>query len=376
MHCTWRPHLGRKTSALNRQAKSCASQESVNHTAALRTIEQFVDIHVGQTLDDFDLLVQLGRGASGAVFLARQRSMQRLVALKISHDHGKEAQTLAQLDHPDIVAVYDQRFIADRNLRVMYMQFVAGGTLYQVAERIRRTSTRVRNGQLLLTVVDKSLEALGESIPTHSGTRRLVAQMRWSEVVCWLGARLARALNYAHQQGVLHRDIKPANVLVAANAAPKLADFNLGFSANVSGASAATNFGGSLAYMSPEQLEAYALMRPADDLDGRADLYSLGVTLWELLTGSRPFADIELNSDWRATVQQMLERRQCGVEPCCLAGVKSIAPAALVDALRRALSPDRTQRYPTAAAFARQLELVHQRQTQRFMRPPRSWWLW
>lgn len=86
------------------------------------TRETLDDVEVGQQVDDFDLLMGLGSGAFGRVFLARQRSMQRLVAVKISHDHGNEPQTLAQLDHDYIVRVFDQRLLEDRKLRLLYMQ--------------------------------------------------------------------------------------------------------------------------------------------------------------------------------------------------------------------------------------------------------------
>ena len=96
-------------------------------------------IQSGERLDDFDLLVLLGKGAFASVFLARQNSMQRLVALKISADSGNEPQTLAQLDHEHIVRVFDQRMLADRGLRLLYMQYVTGGTLQGVVEVVRRT---------------------------------------------------------------------------------------------------------------------------------------------------------------------------------------------------------------------------------------------
>ena len=91
--------------------------------------EKLEKIHPGDRIDDFELIARLGEGAFAHVFLARQISMQRLVAVKISADHGMEPQTLAQLDHDHIVRVYDQRTVADSGLRLLYMQYVAGGTL-------------------------------------------------------------------------------------------------------------------------------------------------------------------------------------------------------------------------------------------------------
>ncbi len=109
-------------------------------------------IEVGERLDDFDLLIELGSGAFARVFLARQLSLQRLVAVKISANRGHEPQTLAQLDHDYIVRVFDQRILRDRDWRLLYMQYLPGGTLLDLGrvifagERpptpVRRCSTR------------------------------------------------------------------------------------------------------------------------------------------------------------------------------------------------------------------------------------------
>src|SRR5665213_14698 len=128
-------------------------------------------VEAGGTIDDFDLLTLLGKGAFGRVFLARQRSMQRLVALKASADAGDEPQTLAQLNHPYIVRVYDQHLLPDRGLRLLYMQYVAGGTLQSVLETIRQTPEAERSGRTLLRAVDKAMEQGGESPPSGSAQR-------------------------------------------------------------------------------------------------------------------------------------------------------------------------------------------------------------
>ncbi len=111
-------------------------------------------------------------------------------------------------------------------------------------------------GKTLLGAIDAALEKHGETPPDGSPIRRRLAAASWGEAVCWVGARLAAALAYAHRRGVLHRDVKPANVLLSAEGFPKLADFNISFSSKLDGATPAAYFGGSLAYMSPEQLEA------------------------------------------------------------------------------------------------------------------------
>ena len=94
----------------------------------------FTQIEVGQRLDDFDLLIELGSGAFARVFLARQLSLQQLVAVKISANRGNEPQTLAQLDHDYIVRVFDQRILPDRDWRLLYMQYLPGGTLLDLVQ--------------------------------------------------------------------------------------------------------------------------------------------------------------------------------------------------------------------------------------------------
>ncbi|MGK8464389.1 serine/threonine-protein kinase [Nocardia cyriacigeorgica] len=269
------------------------------------------ELEVGQRIDDFDLMTGLGRGAFARVFLARQRSMQRLVAVKISRDKGTEPQTLAQLDHDYIVRVFDQRVIDGPGLRLLYMQYVPGGTLLTVLERVRDTPAVRRNGQLLLDVIDSVLAGKGEIQPAESPVRAELAKLSWPETVAWLGRRLAQALDYAGGVGVLHRDVKPANVLLTAEGVPKLADFNISFSGSVSGDSPVAYFGGSLAYMSPEQLSVVHPDRPtaAADLDTRSDLYSLAVVLWELLTGRKPFGDENATGGDRTALDSMLDRR-------------------------------------------------------------------
>ena len=145
---------------------------------------------------------------------------------------------------------------------------------------------------------------------------------------------------------MLHRDVKPANVLLTAEPSPKLADFNISFSAKVTGATPAAYFGGSLAYMSPEQLEACnsAHPRSADDLDARSDLYSLGILLWELLTGERPFSEENLGRGWSTILERMAERRAQAVDLGALSKIKD-CPSGLATVLEVALDPDRERRW-------------------------------
>ncbi|MEV5647283.1 serine/threonine-protein kinase [Nocardia sp. NPDC052254] len=316
------------------------------------------ELEPGHRIDDFDLLLELGRGAFAKVFLARQQSMARLVAVKISADHGTEPQTLAQLDHESVVRVYDQRVLPDRALKLLYMQYVPGGTLASVLERVRATAPEHRSGRLLLDAVDEALEEKGE-IPTSSGSARdEVASLSWPETVAWLGRRLAAALYYAGRRGVLHRDIKPANVLLSADAAPKLADFNISFSDQVAAGGPVTYFGGSLAYMSPEHLEASHPQLPGtiDDLDTRSDIFALGVMLWELLTGRRPYPRIEAKNA-QTSVEQLLELRRRPIAQQFLDDLPADCPAALRRVLLTCLAPRRTDRWADGAVLAQQFQL-------------------
>ncbi|WP_442942993.1 serine/threonine-protein kinase [Nocardia sp. NBC_01503] len=342
-------------------------------------------LEIGQRIDDFDLLTGLGSGAFARVFLARQRSLQRLVAVKVSADHGTEPQTLAQLDHDYIVRVFDQRLISGirtesgRRLRLLYMQFLPGGTLLGVLRWVRATPAAERSGQLLLDAVDTAMEEKGEIRPTDSSVRAELAGLSWPETVAWLGRRLAEALDYADGHGVLHRDVKPANVLLTAEAVPKLADFNISFSRNLDDASPVAYFGGSLSYMSPEQLEAChpGRARSAAELDTRADIFSLGVVLWELLTGAKPFDDSTAGPGGhgdRTTLEAMLERRRDGVERVALERVPDDCPAALRRVLLTCLEPDRDDRWSSGTKLAAQLEMCLDHRARDLVDPPAHSW--
>ena len=333
-------------------------------------------LSAGETVDDFDLLTELGSGAFATVFLARQRSLQRLVALKASANAGTEPQTLAQLEHPHIVRVYDQRYDAGRDLRLLYMQYVAGGTLQDVVKQARATAPHERNGRIVLTAVDAALDRAGQSASESSSARQSLAGASWPDAVCRIGMQLASALDYAHRRGVLHRDLKPANVLMTPEGAPRLADFNISFCSKLDGASPAAYFGGSLAYMSPEQLEACSPNhdRQPDDLDGRSDIYSLGIVLWELLCGERPFVDEQLEAGWSPTLEAMLKRRQLGLGVAHTVRLPADLPPGLRELLLACLHPNRKQRPVSGADLESRLRLCLRPDAQRLLTPPRGGW--
>lgn len=354
--------------------------EGISVSSALFPARRIEQPKAGEKIDDFELLSELGKGAFASVFLARQVSMQRLVALKISAEKGSEPQTLAQLDHPHIVRVYDQRILAERKTRLLYMQYVPGGTLADVVTVIRRTPASMRSGNQLIAAIDVAMGAAGQAVSEDAPWRRRTSTLAWPLVVCRLGTQLASALDYAHKMGILHRDVKPANVLLTSDGMPKLADFNISFGSHVAGTTPAAYFGGSLAYMSPEQLEACSpnhKRKPAD-LDNRADLYSLAVVLWELLHGERPFQDVSLDEGWNETVEEMIWlRREMKIAESPLSTPTGEVLRRLEKVLRKSLSPDPKNRYQSGAELARELTLcLHRRSWELFHDFGFSWRGW
>ena len=313
---------------------------------------------VGDRVDDFDLLTRLGKGAFATVFLARQNSMQRLVALKISADQGHEPQMLAQLDHPHIVRVYDQRVIVDPPARLMYMQHIAGGTLQEAFREAREIADYSNlDGSHLVTAIDRLLDMRGEALPVKSDNRRRLVRSTWEQVVSQIGNEIAQALAYAHQRNVLHRDLKPANVLLDNDCHVKLVDFNISFCSKLDGVMPAAYFGGSMAYMSPEQLEACSPDhdRTPDQLDGRSDLFSVGVMLFELLVGCRPFEDDMQPGDWSTTLEKMIDHRRKGIPE---SAKKKLEPWSRIlgNTIIRCLEGDRVNRFADGEALQRNLE--------------------
>ena len=328
-----------------------------------------IELSPGETIDDFDLLLRLGRGAFATVFLARQKSMQRLVALKVSADKGTEPQTLAQLDHDNIIRVYDQRLLPERSLRLLYMQYAAGGTLADVIHRMNVIPQSDWSGQSYLRAIDAELDDHGEARPTESSIRRQIAEMSWPQVVCWIGNQLALALNYAHRAGVLHRDIKPANVLITAEGVPKLADFNISFGSMLEGVSAEENMGGSLAYMSPEHLEACNPKHPntASDMDGRSDLFSLAIVLCELLTGQLPFDHGWHHVPRLQRFETMTDSRRTGLTDFFLRSLCVTEDCDLGDVFKRCLAPYPEERFASGQALANALDLCQHPEARRLL---------
>ena len=191
--------------------------------------------------------------------------------------------------------------------------------------------------------------------PAALRDREFLAGCDFVEAVCWLGARLAEALAYAHSLGVLHRDIKPANVLLNQYGRPMLADFNIATVASGAGGKEGS-LGGTLAYMAPEHLDAFMLRDAAagDAVKEPADIYSLGLVLFELLCGCRPFVCHDVpTGGTSATLRALADERRLGPPPLP-AEADVPGPAAAV--LRHCLDPAPARRYQSAEQLARALD--------------------
>lgn len=330
----------------------------VRKTTSITSLRRPDAVQVGERIDDFDLIALLGQGSFAKVFLARQVSLQRLVALKISAARGFESQTLAQLDHPNIVRVHDQRRLPERNMQLLYMQYMPGGTLSDVVQRVKRTPVGARSSQILLEVIRDRLNEQGEGV-SDTSLPSAIRGASWWMTVTWLGTQLAAALDHAHARGVLHRDLKPANVLLGRDGNPRLADFNVSASTVVASHVSAAYFGGSLAYMSPEQLEAFSA--PAEQregmMDGRSDVFSLGILLWEVLTGVRPFRDEQITDLDVDTLVGLANRRCTGPSAEEWKALAAEAPSDIVEFFRKCLAAKREDRFESALAARRALTL-------------------
>jgi serine/threonine protein kinase len=295
--------------------------------------------------------------------------------LKVSATQGAEAQTLAQLDHPHIVRVYDQRILKEQGVQLVYMAYLPGGTLWDVLVHVQRVPVAQRTGRTLLEAIDAVLLRRGEVPPHASPVRQQWAERDWPTTVCSLGAKLAAALEYAHRRGVLHRDVKPANVLLAADGEPFLADFNVGSCTKLDGAGPVALFGGSLAYMSLEHLEAFDPGHPrsADSLDGRADIFSLAVTLLEFSTGSRPFGPEQILPVWRETLVALSAQRVAGPTTEARTFSEGNVPG-LREVLLWCLAADPSHRPQTAGELAQELHLCLRPMTRKLVRPSASRW--
>jgi predicted Ser/Thr protein kinase len=263
---------------------------------------------IGRTIGKYRIVGQLGRGGAGVVYQAVDETLHRDVAVKtlnpdlanteVMSRFRAEATILARLNHPQIATIYEL-FRADGDL-LMVMEFVRGESL------------------------DKLSERLGALSP---------------ERAAYIIDLILSALEHAHRAGVVHRDVKPANVMVTDEGSIKIMDFGI---ARILGADQKTvdfRLMGTPAYMSPEQVLG-------EEVDGRSDLYSVGVLLYRLLTGALPFA--------ADTALGMLQR-QIRDTPIPICAHRSGLPDWCEGIVQRALAKAQADRFQSAEAFREEL---------------------
>ena len=242
----------------------------------------------GQTIAGFRLVEELGRGAFSRAYLAEEQHLaDRPVALKVTRTGSREPQMLARLQHTHIVPVYSYRTDPVTGLHLLCMPYLGRITLQQILRHPGSgPPARAPTSSRCWTTCSPPT-ATWWNAPRAAGRSSDGPTPRRSPG----GARMAEALQHAHDRQVLHRDVKPSNVLVTGDGLPMLLDFNLAQEPLIDHAEAApAAVGGTLAYMAPEHLEALA-EGGSNSADTRSDLYALGVVLFDcLVRGERSFA--------------------------------------------------------------------------------------
>ncbi len=259
---------------------------------------------IGRKLGKYQIVELIGHGGMATVYKAYQSDVDRYVAVKVltphpGHQAGfvdrfrQEARTIARLQHPHILPLYD--YGDEDGILFLVTPYIDGGSL---ADKMRRGA-----------------------IPPEE-TLKLLEQ-------------IASALDQAHRQGIIHRDIKPDNVLLNREGFALLADFGIAKLMEGSGMTTTGGLIGTPAYIAPEQAQNAAV-------DGRADIYSLGVVVYEMLAGQQPYRS-------ETPVQVIL--KHLTEAPPRLSSVKADLPAALDTVLERALAKEAADRYQTAGIF-------------------------
>jgi eukaryotic-like serine/threonine-protein kinase len=329
---------------------------------------------VGTDFLGFRLLQEVGKGAFARVFLAKQGELaDRLVIVKVSPIFDDESQTLAQLQHTNVVPIYSIHRAGP--LQAVCMPYFGLTTLAHVLKNIKGRDVLPESGDSLVsTLINRNSTAwirrtfLDDSPekPSEGGDQKRPSEqpseptpilkklksLSYVDAVLWMAARLADGLAHAHERGILHRDLKPANILLTDEGQPMLLDFNLAHDTKIRTKASVALLGGTLPFMAPEQLVAYQQATVAENCN--SDIYSLGVILYELLTGQHPFP-IHYGR-LPDVLNRMIEDRQ-QLPKSVRNWNRSVSPAAQ-GIIHACLTSDPRRRYQTARQL--QEDLVRQ----------------
>ncbi|MBS0264279.1 MAG: protein kinase [Planctomycetes bacterium] len=319
-----------------------------------------------------EILREIGRGASSRVYLARQKALaNRQVVLKVTPERTVEPNRLARLQHTHIVPIYSVHQVG--SLQALCMPYFGACTLGHWVNRLRELHSLPATGaEFVSTVADFASgtwrpdpsQFPGEIAPaevapdanapsaTPQPTRVVstltnIERSSYEAAMLSLAVPLAQGLAHAHDQGILHLDLKPANILLADDGRPMLLDFHLAAELDPNNA-ASVVIGGTLPYMSPEQIRSLEMPMPVDE---RSDIYSFGVVLFELLTGRLPFP--VRTGSLHSILDPMLKDRKR------IPGLRErnpqISPATEA-IIRKCLAPELRKRYQTARELIQDLE--------------------
>jgi serine/threonine protein kinase len=312
-------------------------------------------------LGDFRIVREIGRGGMGVVYEAVQMSLGRRVALKVLpfaaaldarqlQRFKNEAQAAAHLHHQNIVPVHGVG--CERGVHYYAMQFIDGQTLASLIHQLRREAGLCEGEEpascgVVPAADPQATGAYVASLPAADtmrpaaaavSTERSTRTAAFFRTVAQLGIQAAEALEHAHQLGVVHRDIKPANLLIDHRGDLWVTDFGLAHCQSQAGLTMTGDLVGTLRYMSPEQALAQRVT-----IDHRTDVYSLGVTLYELLTLEPAFGGRD---------RQELLRQIAFEEPKVPRRLNKAVPRELETIVLKAMEKDPNDRYATAQAMA------------------------
>jgi serine/threonine protein kinase/WD40 repeat protein/tetratricopeptide (TPR) repeat protein len=301
-----------------------------------------------EALGEYTIIREVGRGGMGVVYEARQRSLGRRVALKVirsgllqdrrAMERFKHEATIAsRLDHPGICTVYEAA--VDGDTPYIAMRYIDGETIStRISTRFGRSEAASRRTASVREASSPSPPAAAQDAapPSPPDCKEIFGYTEMIE-------RAARALHVAHEAGFVHRDIKPGNIMVDREGQPVILDFGLARDemAGTHGLTATGDQLGTPAYMSPEQVSSARF-----PVDRRTDVYSLGVTLYECVTGTLPFD---------APTREVLYRQILEVDPPDPRRRNPAVPKDLAIILQTVLEKDLARRYATALDFAEDL---------------------